>query len=184
MRLVIALGVALTAQGANAQFKCTGADGKVAFQQTPCDDRQRQEAIKLRDGLQPAAPRPRASDAAASSPTGMAQAATQPRPTESPYTRLNEMLVRERRTAELEREIQSTEAAIDYRNNQLNAEIAALQAKKHQARNNLAGATWEQSISIEMQAVATKYKTQNDNDHERLKKLRADLETVKRAPGK
>lgn len=183
MRLVIALGVALTAQGANAQFKCTGADGKVAFQQTPCDDRQRQEAIKLRDGLQPVSPRPEASGAAAPSPAPV-PATTQPRPTESPYTRLNEMLARERRTTELEREIQATESAIDYRNNQLNAEIAALQAKKHQARNNLAGATWEQSISIEMQAVATKYKTQNDNDHERLKKLRADLETVKRAPGK
>lgn len=179
MRLAITVVMMFAAQAAQAQYKCTGADGKVAFQQTPCDDRQRQEAIRLRDGLQPTAPRMRAPDADASLP-----ATTQPRPTDSPYTRLNEMLVRERRTTELEREIQATEGAIDYRNNQMNAEMAALRGQKQYAKNNLAGATWEQSISMEMQAVAIKYKTQNDNDHERLKKLRTDLESVKRAPGK
>ena len=104
MRLAITVVMMFAAQAAQAQYKCTGADGKVAFQQTPCDDRQRQEAIRLRDGLQPTAPRMRAPAADASLP-----ATTQPRPTDSPYTRLNEMLVRERRTTELEREIQATE---------------------------------------------------------------------------
>ena len=63
MRLAITVVMMFAAQAAQAQYKCTGADGKVAFQQTPCDDRQRQEAIRLRDGLQPTAPRLRAPDA-------------------------------------------------------------------------------------------------------------------------
>lgn len=184
MRLVIAIVVTLAAPGAQAQYKCTGSDGRVSFQQTPCEDRQRQEAVRLRDALQPIPPRPRVSESVAPTPPQAPTAADQPRPTESPYTRLNEMLSRERRTLELEREIQATESAIDYRNNQLTAEMAALRSQKQRANNNLAGATWEQSISTEMQAVAIKYKTQNDNDHERLKKLRTDLESVKKVAGK
>jgi hypothetical protein len=41
----------------------------------------------------------------------------------------------------------------------MDSELAALRAKKYQARNNLAGATWEQSISTEMEAVAANYAT-------------------------
>lgn len=41
----------------------------------------------------------------------------------------------------------------------MDSELAALRAKKGQARNNLAGATWEQSISTEMEAVAANYAT-------------------------
>ena len=37
-------------------------------------------------------------------------------------------------------------------------EMDALRAQKARANNNLAGATWEQSLSTEMQAVAARYK--------------------------
>lgn len=39
----------------------------------------------------------------------------------------------------------------------MNAELAALRAKKAQANNNLAGAVWENSISEEMTTVVGRY---------------------------
>lgn len=53
------------------------------------------------------------------------------------------------------------------------AEQAALRAKKERARNNLAGATWEQSISDEMQAVAAAHNTRVSIAQRELEDMRA-----------
>lgn len=60
-------------------------------------------------------------------------------------------------------------------------ELAALRTKKMQANNNLAGATWEQSISTEMSVVVEKYKVQKEADGERLKVMSAELRRLKEA---
>lgn len=55
---------------------------------------------------------------------------------------------------------------------------AELREKKQRARNNLAGATWEQSISEEMKAVAAEYDIKirgAQTDVEALKRRRDDL---------
>ena len=88
-------------------------------------------------------------------------------------------MTRTRRTQELQAQIQQAEDAIANRNTQMSAELNALGAKKTLARNNLAGATYEQSVSTEMQAVTQKYKTMNDVDLERIKQMRADLAALK-----
>ena len=51
-----------------------------------------------------------------------------------------------------------------------------LRNRKGYARNNLAGAMWEQSLSTEMQAVASKYAAEIDAKQERIKRLRAELD--------
>ena len=45
----------------------------------------------------------------------------------------------------------------------------------------LAGATWEQSLSTEMQAVASRYKVMNDADQEQIKALRAKVASLQGA---
>lgn len=45
---------------------------------------------------------------------------------------------------------------------QLDRELAALRGRKNLARNNLAGATWQQSLSAEMQAVTDRYRARID----------------------
>lgn len=50
---------------------------------------------------------------------------------------------------------------------------AALREKKGRARNNLAGATWEQSISDEMQAVAAAHTTRVGMAQRELEDMRA-----------
>lgn len=54
----------------------------------------------------------------------------------------------------------------------MEAELAHLRLKKTAALNNLAGATYEQSISSEMQAVTTGYDTRIRAKDEELKQLR------------
>ena len=47
MRRIILLALAISATSAQAQFKCTGADGSVSFQQTPCTTSQASERLRL-----------------------------------------------------------------------------------------------------------------------------------------
>ena len=53
----------------------------------------------------------------------------------------------------------------------MNAELAALRAKKAQANNNLAGAMWENSISEEMTAVVGRYDV-------RLRAIQGEIERL------
>jgi hypothetical protein len=57
----------------------------------------------------------------------------------------------------LERQIRTAEQRIRALRAERDRELAALRERKAQAANNLAGATWEQSISQEMAAVAQRY---------------------------
>ena len=67
----------------------------------------------------------------------------------------------------LERDISGYQKSMD-------SELAALQARKASANNNLAGATWEQSLSTEMQAVTAKYQTKIKTAQERIAGLRQE----------
>lgn len=84
----------------------------------------------------------------------------------------------DRRQREIAYAIRDSEQEIDGYRAQMDRELAALQYKKSQANNNLAGATWEQSISTEMQAVSEKYRTKIQIARDRIVDLRqraADL---------
>jgi hypothetical protein len=116
---------------------------------------------------------------AASAQGAAAQAAVATPSAGSAEQRIARTLERERRMREIEREIQAVEANIFNRNAVMSQEMTALRNQKQYANNNLAGATWEQSISTEMQAVAAKYQAMNDADRERVKQLRANLEALR-----
>ena len=51
------------------------------------------------------------------------------------------------------------------------SEIAALRDKKRYSRNNMAGATWEQSISQEMDAIAASYRNKMSYHNAALDRL-------------
>lgn len=72
-------------------------------------------------------------------------------------------------------EIAGLERVIDSRNRRMQMEMESLRYRKSFANNNLAGATYEQSLSTEMQAVATRYKAQNEVEFERIRALRTEL---------
>ncbi len=72
--------------------------------------------------------------------------------------------------------IRDKEAEIRRLRKSMDAEVNALAAKKSRAANNLAGATWEQSISSEMDAVTKGYDIKIRNAESQLASLRDQLQ--------
>lgn len=81
-------------------------------------------------------------------------------------------MARERHTRDIAHEIRNTERRIARLQDRMNAEVAALRKKKAAASNNLAGATWEQSISTEMQAITMRYQAEMQTERLLLDDLR------------
>ena len=157
----------------SAQYRCQNSKGSVSFQQTPCAAAEKEQKVKIFNSE---------SDKPKLLPSQPASAAL------NADQRMLATIQREQRLEEKDRKIQNLEQQINYiqnvldgRNSQMSSEIADLQHKKTYAKNNLAGANWEQSISTEMQAVTQKYKTMNDVDFERLRQIRAELGVAKAA---
>lgn len=85
---------------------------------------------------------------------------------------------KERERTQLRRKIASLRGDIKGYEANMDAELAALRNKKKRANNNLAGATWEGSISEEMKAVTLRYQSKIDNARERIRGLEKRLEDL------
>lgn len=162
----------LAASPAWAINKCTGADGKVVFQDAPCAGKGETLNVRPASGASRSLP---VADAPTATPAG-----GDPAPGQAPMTevqRIEKQIAesqKARRKQEFEvRLVPDAEAAIHSHRAQCDAEIRALQIKKTSANNNLAGATWEASISSEMAAVATRCDTRNRELRENAARLRA-----------
>lgn len=155
--LAAAVVVSLPALAIN---KCIGPDGKAVFQDAPCAGAGGAIEVKPASG---GAPSVQPAQAAAAAGAGQA-------------AKRGEGAFGEkwRRRTDLESHlIANTRAEIDAHQRRCVAQQAELAAKKGRANNNLAGATWEQSISAEMQAAATLCDT-------RARELRSQLESQER----
>jgi hypothetical protein len=117
-------------------YKCQ-VNGRLAYQQEPCAAGTSRGTIATPDA---------ASDESARESRARFEAEQAVRTAAARRKYLDEQI------AFHQNSILSYEASMD-------SELAALRARKSQARNNLAGATWEQSISTEMEAVAARYAT-------------------------
>lgn len=161
--IVGACALLACATQAHAQYKCTGPGGSISFQQTPCASSAKSERLAIQ-------PPP--------TPTRQPQAAPPNAPTESADMRIVKTMERDRRVRELTEQISRIENTVAGRSSQMTHEMEQLKNQKAYAKNNLAGATWEQSISTEMAAVAQKYRAMNEADLGRLPALRAELAKV------
>ena len=136
--------------------KCTGADGKVAFQDAPCSGKGGQISV-----------RPATGDAPATQ-------ATTPGAPSTEVQRLEGLISESQRVRKIQeyelRVVPGAQLAITNQRSQCDAQLQALKDKKRLANDNLAGATWQASISSEMTALATRCDT-------RATELRADLDT-------
>lgn len=129
--------------------KCTGPDGKTVFQDAPCAGKGEKIEVRPASGGAPSA-----APAAASTPLAAAQTATAAAtPSSKKEGAFGESW--QRRTFLENRGIADARGAVQSHQAQCDAKQRELASKKNLANNNLAGATWEQSISAEMQAAAT-----------------------------
>ena len=74
--------------------------------------------------------------------------------------------------------IQEEERHINSLQRQRSAEIAALQQRQTRANNNLAGATFRQSLAEEMQAVNQRFDAQIAQRQANIDRMRADIERM------
>ncbi len=170
-KLSIAVALLATLSGPTwAINKCTGPDGKMVYQDAACAGKG--EKINVR---------PASGDGAIRAATSLStQGATTKPLTEAQRIEAQiSDLQRARRKQELENIlVPDAQRAIRNQRDQCDQELKALQAKKGMAKNNLAGATWESSISTEMTAVATRCDTKNRDSSEVLKALRDECLTL------
>lgn len=145
--------------------KCT-IDGQVVFQDAACPGKG--EAIKVR-------PASGSAPAATTEPTAGGD-----QPVKKPLTEAQRIEAKvkisqdARRKTELEeRLVPNTTQAIWSQRQGCDREFEALRNKKRSANNNLAGATWENSISSEMAAVATRCDS-------KARELESQLEALKK----
>jgi hypothetical protein len=117
-------------------YKCQG-NGTVTYQQQPCASGTAKATLAAPDAVSDDAARAHRSRFEADNAVRRAAA----------------------RAKSIDEQIAYNQTRITAYEAMMDAELAALRAKKGQARNNLAGATWEQSISTEMEAVAANYAT-------------------------
>lgn len=151
--------------------KCVGADGKVSFQEQACPGKGGAIEVKPASGMAPA---PVQQPAPQGGPAAPAAAASQASKKEGVFGETY------RRKLDLETHlISSTRAELNGHLQSCDAQQRALAAKKGQARNNLAGATWEQSISAEMQAAATTCDTKARDLRSRLEGYEKELRELK-----
>lgn len=154
MRHLLLIALLFTAGPAAAIYQCKSPNGTTVFQDSPCPGGGgKQMQVKPARGGDDAAP---ASSGAAG---------------DDPVEKLKRMQ-RDSELMGIDREIRDIEYQIERHQANMNTEMSALRAKQARANNNLAGATWLQSVSAEMQAVTDKYKTLIDNDRARIADLR------------
>lgn len=185
-RLVhIALVALMAATPAWAVYKCQDASGRTSFQEIPCSGAN--QGGKL--DVHPAsgnAPKPQAPAGAGAVPSTIGTAAPgTASPTMSEADRLNNLsarLAKENRLSTLNNlAIGAAQGEILRAEAQCQTEIEAVRNRKALADNSLAGATWEQSRSAEMQAIATLCDTEQRRLQANLDRLLSEKQDLERA---
>lgn len=149
----------LSTGSAWAVNKCTGADGRVTFQDAPCTGQGERIVVKPATGDAPA----------------LAQGPS------AEGVRLQQQLEKaqaERRRTELEIALPRAYEEQSRHSAACDQELGALRERKAMANNNLAGATWQQSLSTEMTAVASRCDTRNKTMGANIEALRKECQSL------
>lgn len=164
MKWLMVLAAALAASGAQAQvYKCTEG-GKTVFSDVPC--------VSGREiNVRPASGASQAPMAPSSQASPTASATSKEKALLGQYER-------ERKLRGIDYDIEQLERTLENDQKRLDDDLKAYQRKKMYANNNLAGATWQSSISEEMQAMTQSHESKAASDRAKLEKLRAERERL------
>lgn len=165
MKRVMLIAAVAAAIPAHAEMYKCNEGGKTVYSDQPCAGAQKID-------VRPASGTSRSVTPAPQAPSGEPVNASN-----NPQAVLAGM-ERERRRDYLTKEIRELEDAMEADRRRADAELAILKDKKRYANNNLAGATWEASISQEMQAVTRRYETKYMADADKLERLRKQRDSL------
>lgn len=156
MRVLALLSLLVISSPALAIYQCKAPNGTTVFQDSPCEGGggKQVQVRPARGGVDSAGEPSAAADVTAG----------------------NDRIKRMERDSTLmgiDRQIRDLEYQIERHQANMDAELTALRNKQRYANNNLAGATWLQSISSEMQAVTDQYRAKIEADRGRIAELNA-----------
>lgn len=167
MRSIIAAALMLASLDAWAINKCIGPNGSAVFQDAPCPGQGGQINVRPASGHAPNSTPPPSDPQGSASSKPMTEA-----------QRIEQSIKASkdgRRRKALETYlISDLQSSLNQHNRACDADIAALRRKKGLANNNLAGATWEESISSEMNAVALRCDSKTKDMRERLAEMKKE----------
>lgn len=156
MRYLIAAHIFLIALAPPAYtaeiYKCIDANGRPTFSQMPCGSDAEKTTITPPDEIGSVS---------------------------TDRTSLRE-LKDSNRLRDIERDIAAENQHMRSLQQSMDTELEKLRQKKRLAKNNLAGAQWEQSISAEMSAVVERYSTKIDASARRIDRLENEQRALTR----
>ncbi len=162
IRIVVVLLVfaASTASGQTSYYKCTDERGRPIFSQRPCDAHAETGTVQ---GPQHTGGNQFAPDPALKIGSG--------RNSEAAWDRVEASnLIRD-----AERQVKRREDHIARLEAERDGQIAVLKDKKRFASNNLAGATWEDSLSSEMQVINDQYQSKIESEQRKIDRLHEQI---------
>lgn len=174
--IIVAIGMLMTTSQSFAINKCL-VEGKVIFQDQACASGQGGR-IEVKPASGP-------SGVAATAPLESAadanKASAKPQSEAERLDALTAQSQKERRLVLLEaRLIPDAEGSLQGKRRTCDQELSSLRARKTNASNNLAGATWEQSLSTEMAAIATRCDTEMRMIQDDLSRFRLEVSSLRR----
>lgn len=159
-----------------AVYKCQDASGRTSFQEAPCAAGSKGDAIDIKpaSGHAPNAP------AGAAAQTSAPAASGDKPMTEADRLNAQAATIRKRnRLSDLKNlHIPAAYGAIDRAKRNCDMRMADLRERKGLANNNLAGATYQNSLSAEMQAVATQCESEQRRTSSDLDRLLAERKEI------
>jgi hypothetical protein len=159
--VILVITVVLSFQAHAGFYKCV-VDGKTTFSGTPCGDTAEELMLKISKPNEEKTP-------------------TSRKQVSSRTERANKFLEQaenERAALGYKRKIIKSEKRIKKLHRLMDTKIALLELKKSRANNNLAGATWESSISQEISTVLDRYKIKIESKEAKLRSYREALVLV------
>jgi hypothetical protein len=164
MKILVLLAATLCiSPAAYALNKCVSPNGKISYSDMPCEKSAKKAELSRESSVS-------ANSNVAGTQTGGSVDA------EKKFKAL-QASGRER---SIRSELEGIDTEIYLYRRQMEDELARLRDKKRYANNNLAGATWEQSISAEMQTVTATYDSKMKIASDKAKALRDELTGLKK----
>ena len=174
MKHTLMAAALLLAAPAMAQiYKCPDASGRTVIQQVPCAGGKTMD-VKPASGHAPA---PVLVPADAGAAAG--SAAGRPMTEAERINARTEASQRDRRRDELQnRGVPNADAAVGATRRNCQDQMARLEAQRGTAKNNLAGATFLQSLATQMQAVSTRCDTEERMRRDEYLRLLGECKTL------
>lgn len=179
VRIFFAFSLCVLTLNSWAVNKCKGPDGKIVFQDRPCEGQGEALVVRPASGAAPPATAPSArGDSSANGSAGQSGDAPKGNKYEQQLAKAQDE--RERRDKWFA--MRNAGQALDRQVAQCEQDQRRIASQKAYSKNNLAGATWDVSISNEMQAAAALCSEKVKLAQSRLESARATCDRIKCIP--